>query len=398
MMLNIDKEKCTGCGLCVKVCPFDAMHLVNEKAEADEKCTLCGACVKVCPVDALSIERKRVDPSKFVDYKGVWVWAEQINGELRNVVLELLGKGRELADKLGEPLGAVLIGHNIGHLPEKLIQHGADVVYVADQELLAQYSTEGYTDVIAALIVTEKPNIILYGATGNGRDLGPRIASRLILGLTADCTGLDIDDKRQLVQTRPAFGGNIMASILSPYTRPQMATVRPNVFKAPEQDTSRKGEIKNVDIKVNKAAIRTKIVDTIVEVEEGTLKVDEADLVVSCGRGIKDPQNIEVVAELADELNAALGGSRPIVDQGWMKHHQQVGQSGRTIAPRLYIACGISGAIQHLVGMRTSDIIVAINTDPEAPIFQVSDYGIVGSLFDVVPAIVKELRRVKTKK
>ena len=397
MLLNIDTEKCTGCSLCVKVCPFDAMHLVNEKAEADEKCTLCGACVKVCPVDAIYIERKRVDPSKFTDYKGVWVWAEQINGQLRNVTLELLGKGRELADKLGEPLCAVLLGNNVGNLPKILADHGADIVYVSDQELLADYTTDGYTDVISALIVTEKPNIVLFGATANGRDLGPRIAARLQLGLTADCTGLDIDDKRQLVQTRPAFGGNIMASILSPYTRPQMATVRPNVFKVPT-DAAKKADIRDANIEVNKAAIRTKLVETIIEMEEGALKVDEAEMVVTCGRGIKDPQNIDVVAELANELNAALGGSRPIVDQGWMKHHQQVGQSGRTIAPKLYIACGISGAIQHLVGMRTSDTIVAINTDPEAPIHTVSDYSIVGDIFKIVPAIVKELKRVKAQK
>jgi electron transfer flavoprotein alpha subunit len=397
MMLTIDKEKCTGCGLCVKVCPFDAMHLIDEKAEANEACTLCGACVKVCPVDALFIERKRVDPSKFTDYKGVWIWAEQINGELRNVALELLGKGRELADKLGEPLSAVLLGHEVGDLPQILADHGADIVYVSDQELLAQYTTDAYTDVISALILTEKPNIVLFGATANGRDLGPRIAARLQLGLTADCTGLDIDDKRQLVQTRPAFGGNIMASILSPYTRPQMATVRPNVFKPPT-DAARKAEIKAVDIAVNKAAVRTKIVDTIVEVEAGALKVDEAEMVVSCGRGIKTPENIDIVGELATELNAALGGSRPIVDQGWMKHHQQVGQSGRTIAPNLYIACGISGAIQHLVGMRTSDTIVAINNDPDAPIHTVSDFSIVGDLFKIVPALVKEIKRVKVQK
>ncbi len=396
-MLNIDVEKCTGCGLCVKVCPFDAMKIVNEKAEANEACTLCGACVKVCPVDALFIERKRVDPSKFKDYKGVWVWAEQINGKLRNVALELLGKGRELADKLGEPLCAILLGSNVGELSNILAQNGADIVYVSDQEILTHYTTDAYTDVISALILTEKPNIVLFGATANGRDLGPRIAARLQLGLTADCTGLDIDDKRQLVQTRPAFGGNIMASILSPYTRPQMATVRPNVFK-PLKDAGKQTEIRDVAIEVNKAAVHTKIVDTIVEIEEGALKVDEADMVVSCGRGIKTPENIEVVGELASELNAALGGSRPIVDQGWMKHHQQVGQSGRTIAPKLYIACGISGAIQHLVGMRTSDTIVAINNDPDAPIFQVADFSIVGDLFRVVPAIVKELKRVKAQK
>ena len=396
-MLKINKDECTGCGLCVKVCPFDAMHLIDEKAQDDEKCTLCGACVKVCPVDAITIERKRVDPSKFKDFKAVWVWAEQIDGQLRNVGLELLGKGRELADKLGEPLCAVLLGHNVGDMPNVLAENGADIVYVSDQEILAQYTTDAYTDVISALILTEKPNIVLFGATSNGRDLGPRIAARLQLGLTADCTGLDIDDKRQLVQTRPAFGGNIMASILSPYTRPQMATVRPNVFKPPT-DASKKADIREVDIKVNKAAVRTKIVDTIVEIEEGALKVDEAEMVVTCGRGIKTPENIEIVGELATELNAALGGSRPIVDQGWMKHHQQVGQSGRTIAPNLYIACGISGAIQHLVGMRTADTIVAINNDPDAPIFSISDYGIVGDLMKVVPAIVEELKRVKARK
>ncbi len=397
-MIRINKDICTGCGLCVKVCPFAAMKLIDEKAEATDACTLCGACVKVCPVGAIHIERRRVDPSKFVDYKGVWVFAEQVDGELRNVTLELLAKGRELADKLGEPLCAVLLGHNVGNLTDTIAAHGADVIYVSDQELLGPYTTDGYTDVISAIILTEKPNIVLFGATGNGRDLAPRIASRLQLGLTADCTGLGIDDKRQLVQTRPAFGGNIMASILSPYTRPQMATVRPNVFKPLTPDSSRKAEIREVDIKVAKAAIRTKIVEHVSEVEEGALKVDEADMVVSCGRGIKNPENIDIVAELANALNAALGGSRPIVDSGWMKHHQQVGQSGRTIAPKLYIACGISGAIQHLVGMRTSDTIIAINSDSEAPIFTVADYGIVGDLFKIVPALIEEVKRVKAQK
>jgi electron transfer flavoprotein alpha subunit len=397
-MITINKDTCTGCGLCVKVCPFGAMKLVDEKAESTDACTLCGACVKVCPVGAIHIERRRIDPSKFKDYRGVWVFAEQLDGDLRNVTLELLAKGRELADKLGEPLCVLLLGHNISKLTDTLAAHGADVVYISDQELLGHYTTDGYTDVISALILTEKPNIVLFGATGNGRDLAPRIAARLQLGLTADCTGLGIDEKRQLVQTRPAFGGNIMASILSPYTRPQMATVRPNVFKPLTADPSKKAEVREVNIKVVKAAIRTKVIESVSEVEEGALKVDEADMVVSCGRGIKSPENIDVVAELAKALNAALGGSRPIVDAGWMKHHQQVGQSGRTIAPKLYIACGISGAIQHLVGMRTSDSIIAINSDDEAPIFTVADYGIVGDLFKIVPALIEEIKRVKAQK
>ncbi len=375
------------------------MVIVDEKAEATEACTLCGACVKTCPENAISIERRRVDPSKFKEYKGVWVIAEQIGGQLRNVSLELLSKGRELADQLGEPLCVILLGHEVTGLTDTLAAHGADVIYVSDQKRLAQYTTDAYTDVISALILTEKPNVVLIGATANGRDLGPRIAARLRLGLTADCTGLSIDDKRQLVQTRPAFGGNIMASILSPYTRPQMATVRPNVFKPPEPNPSHKADVRTVDIKVNPAAVRTKILETIKTGAEGELKVEEAEMVVSCGRGIKAPENIPTVAELAKELNAALGGSRPIVDAGWMEHHQQVGQSGRTISPRLYIACGISGAIQHLVGVAGSaEIIIAINSDPEAPIFTISDFGIVGDLFRVVPELVKEIKRVKAQK
>ncbi len=398
-MIKIDKDLCNGCKICVKVCPFAAMKIVDEKAEATEECTLCGACVKTCPENAITIERRRVDPSQFQDFKGVWIIAEQVEGQLRQVSLELLAKGRELADQLGEPLSAVLFGHEVAGLADTLVSYGADIVFVSDQKRLAQYSTDAYTDVLTALILTEKPNVILIGATANGRDLGPRVAARLRLGLTADCTGLSIDDKRQLVQTRPAFGGNIMASILSPYTRPQMATVRPNVFKPLEPDTSHKAEIRTVDIKVNPAAVRTKIIETIKTGVEGELKVEEAEIVVSCGRGIKSPENIPTVAELAKELNAALGGSRPIVDAGWMEHHQQVGQSGRTISPRLYIACGISGAIQHLVGVAGSaEIIIAINSDPEAPIFTISDYGIIGDIFKVVPALVKEIKRVKAQK
>jgi electron transfer flavoprotein alpha subunit len=374
------------------------MKLDQKKAVVTEACTLCGACVKVCPVGAISIERRRVDPAKFKDYRGVWIVAEQVNGKLRGVTFELLAKGRALADKLGEPLSAVLLGYNVKGLTEALGASGADVVYVSDQEPLARFTTDGYTDVIAALILLKNPNIVLFGATSNGRDLAPRVAARLELGLTADCTGLAIDDKRQLVQTRPAFGGNIMASILTPYTRPQMATVRPNVFKPPTPNPRHKAQVEAVEVKVNPVAIRTKVLESVTEVQAGELKVDEADMVVSCGRGIKAPENIPVAAQLATQLNAAVGGSRPVVDAGWMKHHQQVGQSGRTISPKLYIACGISGAIQHLVGMRTSDTIVAINSDPEAPIFTVADFGIVGDLFKVVPAVVKEIQRVKARK
>ena len=269
---------------------------------------------------------------------------------------------------------------------------------MADNKILAGYTTDAYTIALTSLIAPNKPAIVLYGATGNGRDLAPRVAARLALGLTADCTGLDIDDERQLVQTRPAFGGNIMAEILSPYTRPQMATVRPNVFKPSEPDTSRTGEIEKVEIHISPVQVRTRVLERVSEFTEGMKSVEEAEVVVCSGRGIKDPSNLELPRQLAKLLDAAVGGSRPIVDLGWLPPPQQVGQSGRTICPKLYFALGISGAIQHLAGMSSSDIIVAINKDPEAPIFEIADFGIVGDLFEVVPAIIEENKRIQAER
>jgi len=397
-VIEIDLEKCIGCGLCVKACPFAAVLLKDKKAVIMENCTLCGACVTICPVEAITIERKRVDTSKLADYKGVWVYAEQADGSLRTVALELLGKGRALADKLGEPLSAVLLGNHVAELARELAAHGADKVYLAEHPALERYTTDAYTNVLSGVILQHSPNIVLFGATTNGRDLAPRVAARLHAGLTADCTGLDIDDKRQLVQTRPAFGGNIMASILTPYTRPQMATVRPNVFKPPKPDYSKEAVMEELKINVDPRAIRTKTVQTMKEVSAEATSVEEADLIVSCGRGLKSPDNLELVKQLAETLQATVGGSRPIVDAGWMPHHQQVGQSGKTVSPKLYIACGISGAIQHIVGMRTSDVIVAVNSDPEAPIFNVADFGIVGDLFKIIPALTEEIKRVKVER
>ncbi|MHA1407776.1 MAG: electron transfer flavoprotein subunit alpha/FixB family protein, partial [Candidatus Heimdallarchaeaceae archaeon] len=254
--------------------------------------------------------------------------------------------------------------------------------------------TDGYTTVIASVIASEKPSIVLYGATPNGRDLAPRVAARLALGLTADCTGLSINEKRQLVQTRPAFGGNIMASILSPYTRPQMSTVRPNVFSMPEPDRNRTGIMEKVEVNLKPISIRTKIEkEEISEVEE--ISIEEAKILVSAGRGIEAKENLDLVAKLAEELGGTVSGSRALVDLGWLPHPKQVGQSGKTVAPTLYIALGISGAIQHLVGMSSSDTIIAINKDPEAPIFKVADFGIVGDIFEVVPELIKLLKQRK---
>ena len=399
MSLHYDRDTCTGCMLCPKVCNFGAIEKDGDKVKFDfDKCVLCGSCEEVCPVDAIKIERKKIDKETIAQYKDVWVWCETSEGHMKGVALELVTKGRELADKLGEKLVAVLIGHKIEAHAEKLIHHGADKVLVVDEKIFEHYTTDAYTIALNTLIAPRKPAIVLYGATSNGRDLAPRVAARLALGLTADCTGLDIDDERQLVQTRPAFGGNIMAEILSPYTRPQMATVRPNVFKPSEPDTSRKGEIEKIEMTISPVQVRTRVLETVNEIVEGMLSVEEAETIVSSGRGIKDPSNLELPKQLADLLGAAVGGSRPIVDLGWLPPSQQVGQSGRTVCPNLYIALGISGAIQHLAGCSSADIIVAINKDPEAPIFEIADFGIVGDLFAVVPEIIEEIKKLKAER
>ena len=381
--------------LCPKACNFGAIEKDGDKVKFDlDKCVLCGSCEEVCPVDAIKIERKKVDANEIAQYKNVFVFCETHEGRLRSVALELVTKGRELADKLGEKLVAILIGNDIEEHAQTLIYHGADHVLVVEGKIFTDYTTDAYTIAMTSLIAPRKPAIVLYGATNNGRDLAPRIAARLALGLTADCTGLEIDEARQLVQTRPAFGGNIMAEIISPYTRPQMATVRPNVFKPGEPDTSRKGEIEKVNIEVSPIQVRTRVTEKVSEIVEGMKSVEEADIIVCSGRGIKDPANLELPKQLAKLLDAAIGGSRPIVDMGWLPPTQQVGQSGRTVCPKLYFALGISGAIQHQIGMSSSDIIVAINKDPEAPIFSIADFGIVGDLFTVLPEVIAEVKRV----
>jgi electron transfer flavoprotein alpha subunit len=399
-MLEVDIEACTGCKVCERVCPFAAIIVDPEtkKAKVLDNCTLCGTCVNACKFDALSIERKAVSKEQLLMYKDVFVWGEWERKEdiitTKNVVFELLGKGRELADKLGESLAVILAGNNVDHLTEELFHYGADKVYLCKHDLLDQYSTDGYATVISSVIAVEKPSIVLFGATPNGRDLAPRIAGRLALGLTADCTGLDIDESRQLIQTRPAFGGNIMASIFSPYTRPQMSSVRPNVFPTPELDTTKQGIVEEVVVKLSPINIRTKIIEEIISKDEG-VKIEEANILVSAGRGIGLKENLGLIYEMAEELDATVSGSRALIDLGWLPHPQQVGQSGKTVAPNLYFALGISGAIQHLVGMTSSDTIIAINKDPDAPIFKIADFGIVGDIFEIVPEFIKLLRKRK---
>jgi len=332
------------------------------------------------------------------EHKGVWVYCETDESRLKRVSLELVTKARTFADKLGEEVVAVLIGNDIERHAECLIYQGADKVLVVDDEVFTNYTTDAYSKALANLIEERKPSILFLGATTNGRDLAPRVAAKLKLGLTADCTGLKLNDKKQLVQIRPAFSGKVMVELVSPETRPQMTTVRPNVFKPAEPDNSRTGDIEHVKIQISPEDIRTEILEKVKEVVEGMISVDEAEVVVCSGRGIKEPENLKLPEELAKLLDAAVGGSRPIVDLGWLPPTQQVGQSGRTILPNLYFALGISGAIQHAAGISGADLIVAVNKDPDAPIFELSDFGIVGDLFEVLPEIIAETKRVQSER
>ena len=397
-MLRIDCKKCNACGLCVKSCAFDAIAVKDELAQANEQCTLCGACVNVCPQDALAIERRQASAEELSQYQGVFIWAEYEPRDdhyaPKKVAYEILAQGRELADQLGEPLTAVVLGNqNLMEL-EELCYHGAERVLCCRHDLLERYTSDGFTNVMSAVIAKEKPSIFLYGATPNGRDLAPRVAARMRLGLTADCTELGIDDQRQLIQTRPAFGGNIMATIISPFTRPQTATVRPNVFTAAEADLSRPVNIVQEPVTLTKANLRTRLIEEMI-LESSEERIEEANVIVSAGRGCQDPVNLDTVRELARKLGGVLAGSRAIVESGWIPHSLQVGQSGTTVGPELYIAVGISGAVQHVVGMSSSKKIIAINKDPDAPIFKIADLGIVGDALVILPKLIEEIERVK---
>ena len=328
--------------------------------------------------------------------KGVYVIAEQFEGKLRNVSLELLGQGKVLAEKLGEDVGAVIVGHDVEKLAPELISHGAKKVYVYDDAQLAHYNTCAYTTVLADFFEKIKPNVMLVGATNIGRDLGPRVANRLQTGLTADCTGLDVDDDgKTIVWTRPALGGNIMAEIMCPDNRPQMGTVRPNVFKKPEADASATGETIKMEAPIKAEDFIAKFVE-LIKMGGGGVKIEEADVIVSGGRGMQGPDAFTgILKDLANTLGGAVGASRAAVDAGWIDALHQVGQTGKTVGPKIYIACGISGAIQHLAGMSGSDCVIAINKDEEAPIFNVCDFGVVGDAFKVVPMLTEAIKKIK---
>lgn len=397
MAIKVNQEECIACGACLSVCPFGAIVMQDEKAYITEACTACGACVDTCPVEAiLREEEDKVVAMDKSQYKDVWVYLEVCEGKLRNVGLELLGEGRKLADGMGQSLASVLIGHNVEGLAQEAFAAGSDKVYLVDAAELAQYNTDSYTATLFDLISNYKPSVILMGATNDGRDFGARVACRVGTGLTADCTGLGIDEATGFVSwTRPAFGGNIMATIICPEHRPQMGTVRPSVFKKPVLDYSKKGELIRVASKIKQEDMRTKLIDMI-HVCTVSCNLEEAEIIVSGGRGMCKPENFSLVEDLANVLGASVGASRAAVDAGWKPALHQVGQTGKTVGPKIYFACGISGAIQHLAGMSSSDLVIAINKDPDAPIFKMADYGIVGDVLEVLPILTEEFKKIKS--
>lgn len=328
--------------------------------------------------------------------KDLWVFVEtNQDGSAKNVGIELLTPGKMMAGKQGGDLVAVVIGHNVDEAVKAASTHGADKVLVVDGPEYEHYTTDAYTIALCTLVEKYGPTSMMIGATNNGRDLGPRVSCRLHGGLTADCTALDIDEESgNVAWTRPAFGGNLMATIMCPNNRPQIGTVRPGVFKKCEE-TEAKAEVIREDIHVDEKDIRTKVLEVIKEMGDENVDLEGAEIIVSGGRGVGGPEGFEPIRELAKVLGATVGASRAAVDSGWISHAHQVGQTGKTVGPKLYIACGISGAIQHLAGMSGSDVIVAINKDPDAPIFDVADYGVVGNLFEVLPVLTEEIKKAR---
>lgn len=435
MTVLVDKEKCIGCGACTVECPVEALDLIDGLAVVDpEKCDNLGNCVTICPTDALSLPDLPVGsqearsseagaafnlneplPESIKDYaagheqktmgsptasqaggdawSGVWIIVEYSYGKVAPVSWELLGEGRKLADAIGCGLCAVVTGYQVDNVIPLAFAYGAEKVYVIDHPLLQDYRTEPYMEAITSLAMKYQPEIVLMGATSMGRDVFPAVATKLQTGLTADCTVLGIDPETKILQqTRPAFGGNIMATILCRTKRPQMATVRPRVMEMPEKVEGREGEVIHEEFNFTESDFRTKVIEFI-QSDARNAFLDKAEIIVAVGLGIGAQRNLAIAQELADVLGATLAGTRGAVEAGWLTHDQQVGQSGVTVRPKVYISIGISGAIQHLVGMQTSDFIIAINNDPEAPILKVANFGIVGDLFQIVPELTAEFRK-----
>jgi len=397
LSIIIDEELCTGCASCMESCIYGAIELDNNIAKVLPNCTLCGACIEACPEEAISLYRDDVKAQKIdiSQFKGVWVVAEHYKKKIHNVSLQLLSKGRELADLLQVSLSLVILGTDFDDKLKEFSLYGMDEIIYIKSPILKDYYSDLYTKVITELVLENKPEIILIGATPTGRDFAPRVAKRLSAGLTADCTGLEINlETRNLLQTRPTYGGAIMATIRTPSSRPQMATVRAGIFKMPEK-VKKNVNIRKLEYKFKEKDSVLKIVKVISKTRN-SVNLEDAKFIVAGGRGVGSKEKFRIIEELAEVLDAELGGSRITIELNWLDPDRQIGQTGKTVSPKLYIACGISGAIQHIVGMQNSDIIVVINKDPNAPIFNWAHYGIVGDLHEIIPVLIQEFKKLKS--
>ncbi len=385
----------------MEACPYGAIRMREKKAVIGEGCTNCGSCIDSCEFDAIAFggsqERIRMDVAPF---HGIYVFVEMENQTASKVSLELLGKGRGLANEFSkqgkdQSVTAILIGDDPGHMADELIYHGADHVIIINDEPFGVYQTDIYTKAIVQIAREKKPEILLFGATPLGRDLAPRVANRLKTGLTADCTGLEICTKEGiLLQTRPAFGGNIMATIVCPDNRPQMATVRPGVMKKLARDPQRSGTREEINVDLDEKDFITRVLEVVLSTRK-SVKLEDAKIIVAGGHGVDSLEGFEVLKALAAELGAEVGASRAAVDAGWIGQDHQIGQTGITVRPDLYIACGISGAIQHLAGMSQAKTVISINTDRKAPIVAASDVTFIGDMFQVVPMLIDKVREYK---
>lgn len=390
--LIVHQEKITDIAAMIEICPFKALEEKDGKLEINAGCKLCKLCVKKGQPGVMEFVEEEAGPT--VDkskWNGIAVYVDHVEGEIHPVTFELLGKARELADKIKHPVHAIFIGSEIADKAQELLHYGVDKVYVVDAPELKEFKIESYTAALEEYVNEVQPSAILVGATPVGRQLAPRVAARFKTGLTADCTILDIHENTDLVQIRPAFGGNIMAEILTPNTRPQLATVRYKIMNAPERSAEPAGEIVNMTVAADKLKARMEVLGIVKKMKEKT--IESADVLVVAGRGLKKPEDLAMIRELADVLGGDIASTRPLVEAGWVDANHQIGLSGRTVRPKLIITCGVSGAIQFVAGMNNSEQVVAINSDPDASIFKVANYALVGDIYEIVPQLIEQIKQ-----